>query len=33
MTYTKEEFIEHAAAFQHLPKNVPGGALKSEQNP
>lgn len=26
-TYTKEEFLEHAAVHQHLPKNVLGASL------
>ncbi len=26
-TYTQKEFIEHVAAFEHLPKNVLSGAL------
>ena len=26
-TYTKEEFIEHASKYQHLPKNVLGASL------
>ena len=25
-TYTKEEFIEHASKYQHLPKNVLGAS-------
>lgn len=27
MTYTKKEFVEHVAMFQHLPKNMIGAAL------
>ena len=26
-TYTKKEFVEHVAMFQHLPKNIIGAAL------
>ena len=26
-TYTSQEFVEHVAAFEHLPKNQIGGAL------
>ena len=25
--YTSQEFVEHVAAFEHLPKNQIGGAL------